>query len=88
MTYAGQVLLASCRFPLLEACRALLAKGITGRLELWRAGNVSWDVAVDIEAGAAWTVIETPIRGPVLGPYRTFAREEDEEDEDAAVLIG
>jgi hypothetical protein len=69
VTYAGQVLLAGCRCPLLEACRALLAKGITGRLEQCRPGNDSWDAAVDIEAGAAWMVIENEDRGPTFGGW-------------------
>jgi hypothetical protein len=57
--YAGEVLRARARCPLFEACRALLAKGITGRLELWRAGKATFDAACDIEVGAQHTIIET-----------------------------
>jgi hypothetical protein len=57
--HAGQVLLARSRCPLIDACRALLARSFTGRLELWRPGNVSFDAAVNIEVGAQWTFPET-----------------------------
>jgi hypothetical protein len=57
--YAGEVLRARARCPLFEACRALLAKGITGRLELWRPGKTTFDVACDVEVGAQHTIIET-----------------------------
>jgi hypothetical protein len=67
--HAGQVLVAGCRCPLLEACRALLARGITGRLEIWRHGKPTWDVAADIEAGSKLTVIESENRGPCFGPW-------------------
>jgi hypothetical protein len=67
--HGGEVLLEGCRCPLFEACRALLAKGITGRLELRRSGKASWDVAVDIAVGAKLTVIETETEGPRLGKW-------------------
>jgi hypothetical protein len=59
VSYDGQTLLASSRCPLLDACRALLTRGVTGRLELWRSGRTSFDVAADIEEGAKWTILET-----------------------------
>jgi hypothetical protein len=59
VTYDGQTLLARCRCPLLDACRALLAKGVTGRLELCSPGSASFDVSIDIEEGAKWTILET-----------------------------
>ena len=57
--HEGRVLLENTRVPLLDACRALLAEGITRRLEMWRAGRSHWDAAADIEVGAGWTVRET-----------------------------
>jgi hypothetical protein len=59
VTHAGKVLLARSHCPLFETCRALLDKGITGRLELWRPGKSSFDAAVDIRIGAQWTITET-----------------------------
>jgi hypothetical protein len=59
VTHSGKVLLARSHCPLFEACRALLDKGITGRLELWRPGKPSFDAAVDIGIGAQLTIVET-----------------------------
>ena len=56
---ADEVLISACRSPLLDSCRALLARGITGRLELWRAGKATFDAACDIQLGAQYTVIES-----------------------------
>src|SRR5262249_24499881 len=50
--YAHEVLISACRCPLLDSCRALLARGITGRLELWRAGKATFDAACDVGGGA------------------------------------
>ena len=33
--YAGEVLAEGRRNPIFDACRALLARSITGRLEVW-----------------------------------------------------
>jgi hypothetical protein len=39
VTYAGETLVEGRRNPIFDACRALLARGITGRLEVWRRGK-------------------------------------------------
>jgi hypothetical protein len=57
--YVDEVLIGACRCPLLDSCRALLARGITGRLELWRAGMATFDVACDVQVGAQYTVVES-----------------------------
>jgi hypothetical protein len=57
--YGGGVLIEACRCPLFDSCRALLARGVTGRLELWRAGKTTFDAACDIQVGAQYTVIES-----------------------------
>jgi hypothetical protein len=59
VTYAGDVLIKGCRCPLLDSCRALLARGISGRLELWRPGKATFDAACDVQVGAQHTIIET-----------------------------
>jgi hypothetical protein len=38
--------------------------GQLGRLEMWRPGKPTWDLAVDIERGANLTVRETETEGP------------------------
>jgi hypothetical protein len=47
------------RNPIFDACRALLARGITGRLEVWRRGKTSADIQLDIERGAGLAISET-----------------------------
>jgi hypothetical protein len=61
-----------------EACRALAAQGITGRLEMWRPGRPRRDMACDIEKGAGLTVVETDAVCPSFRrwePFRADARE-------------
>jgi hypothetical protein len=68
-----RVLMESSRVPTYDACRALLALGITGRLEVWRPGSAHPAMLVpDIERAAGYTVIENEKIGPVLGKYSPF----------------
>ena len=78
VTHAERVLIESTREPLFDACRALLAQGVAGRLEMWRPGKAHPDMSADIERGAALTVAETAEIGPVIRPWRSFHRETDE----------
>jgi hypothetical protein len=39
VTYAGEVLVEGRRNPVFGGCRALLARGITGRLAVWGTDN-------------------------------------------------
>jgi len=70
VTYNGQTLIEACREPGLDACRALLALGITGRLEMWRPGKAWHDLQLDIEAGAKLTVLENEKEGPRFVRWR------------------
>jgi len=67
--YAHEVLISACRCPLLDSCRALLARGITGRLELWRAGKATFDAACDVQVGAQYTVVESETESVRLVPW-------------------
>jgi len=59
--------------PEFEACRALVARGIIGRLETWRTGKTHPDMIVpDIEEGARWTVVENDKEGPVIKRWEPF----------------
>src|SRR5262245_31395445 len=71
--FDGAVLLESSRNPEFDACRALLARGITGKLEVWRPGKQHHDMQLDIECGAELTVEETDQRGLRLVRYRPFS---------------
>ena len=78
VTDAGRVLLESTREPLFDACRALAAKGITGRLEMWRPSKTYPDMTADIIKGAGLTVAETAEIGPIIRDWKPFARKDTE----------
>jgi hypothetical protein len=71
--YAGAVLIKSTRNPEFDACRALLALGITGRLEVWRPGKAHHDLQLDIAKGAGLTVRETEEEGPYIARWRPYS---------------
>jgi hypothetical protein len=62
--FADSILVESSRKPEFDACRALLAKGITGKIETWRQGAVLPAMRIDIEHGARLTVAESDKGGP------------------------
>jgi hypothetical protein len=64
-------LIESSRDPELDACRALVAIGITGRLAVWRSGAAHAASRVDIERGAKWSAVETD-HGPRFVPWQPF----------------
>ena len=74
VTYEGRTLIDSCRVPGLDACRALLAMGITGKLEMWRLGKAWPDMQLDIEGGAKLTVLENENEGPRFAWWRPHPR--------------
>jgi hypothetical protein len=77
--WAGGTLIEYTRNPEHDACRALLARGITGRLEVWRAGAELPASSIDIERGAQWTISETGEHGPLLVRWKRF----EDHDRDA-----
>jgi hypothetical protein len=70
----GPVLVASTRQPLLDGCRALLAKGITGPVEMWDAVRPYPRMRADIEKAAKLTIEETAAAGLRVRPWRPFLR--------------
>jgi hypothetical protein len=70
--YAGETLVEGRRNPIFDACRALLARGITGRLEVWRRGKTSADMHLDIERGAGLAICETATESPGLVQWRPW----------------
>ena len=82
VTYLGATLIESARDPEYEACRALLARGITGTLVTYSPGSSVPRMRVDIEKGAKLTIVENAKDGPRTARYRphpSSAREEDAE---------
>jgi hypothetical protein len=72
VTYAGETLVEGRRNPIFDACRALLARGITGRLEVWRSGKASADMQLDIERGAGLAICETATESLRVVPWRPW----------------
>jgi hypothetical protein len=62
--HEGAVLIDETWNPEFEACRALLGRGIVGRLEVWRFGKPHPDMLMDIAKAAEWTVVENESHGP------------------------
>jgi len=74
--YRGAPIIDETWNPEFEACRALLARGITGRLEVWRFGKSHAGLVIaDIAKAAELTVEESDQRGPHFVRWR--ARPED-----------
>jgi hypothetical protein len=78
ITYAGAVLMESSRDPGFDACRALMAQGITAKLEVWWRGG-SFAMILDIEGAARLTVSETDKQGLRLVRYRPFVAVETQD---------
>lgn len=56
------------------ACRALKARGVTGRIETWRPGSTAPAMLVaDTAEAATWTIREDERRGPSLVKYRAWS---------------
>src|SRR5262245_39728498 len=70
--FRDDVLIEDTWNPEFEACRALVARGVTGRLEVMRPSADFPDRLIrglifpDIEEGARWTVVENDKEGPVI----------------------
>jgi hypothetical protein len=71
-TYAGAVLIESSRDVEFDACRALLAQGITGKLQVWWRGGSFPAMILDIEGAARLTISETDKGGLHLVAWRPF----------------
>ena len=67
----GRVLVANSRAPEFDAARVLLAEGVRGRLEVWRATATFASMILDIEHAAKFTVRETDRLGPVFVAWAT-----------------
>ena len=71
----GLTLIASSRNPEFDFARALLAKGITGQLEVWHNGAAFYAMRVDIAEAAGLTVEESDRIGPRFARWRPRSEE-------------
>jgi hypothetical protein len=69
--HAGEVLTEETWCPEYDAARALVAKGIAGRVEIWRDGKAA--STMDIEGAAESTIVENANTGPRLGKWVPFS---------------
>ena len=69
--HAGEVLIEDTWNPEFDAARALVAKGITGKVEVWRDGKVV--SVMDVERAAELTIVENANVGPRLAPWVPFS---------------
>ena len=71
--FEGTVLIEETWNPEFEPCRALIARGVTGQLETWRADKTHPDMIVpDLVVAARYTVEENDKRGPLIVPWRPW----------------
>jgi hypothetical protein len=66
-----RVLVYDTRCPEHDAARALLALGITGRVEVLRGDKVA--ATMDVETAAGFTIVENVNTGPAVGRWKPFA---------------
>src|SRR5262245_33540059 len=62
--YAGSVLVAGTHFPEFDGARALLARGIVGKVELWHDGADFPAMLLDVEKAARLSIEESAKSGP------------------------
>jgi hypothetical protein len=72
VAYHGETIVSGSRIPEFDACRALLARGLTGTLVLADAVTGKNRLSLDIERGAKLTVREDQNRAPRLAKWKPF----------------
>ena len=82
VTYLGKTLIESTRDPELDACRALLAKGISGVLVTYSPEGSVPRMRIDIEKGSQRMTIDNTADGPRIGRYRRHPKSTDRDDEE------
>lgn len=80
VTYLGKTLFESARDPEFEACRALLARGVTGTLVTYSPGSSVPRMRIDIAKGAQLMTIDNAEDGPRIGRYRPHPKSSDRDD--------
>lgn len=70
-----EVIVGSSRDPEHEAARALLARGVSGRLETWRIGASAPAMLLDVEQAAGRVTEENAARGPRPRAWTAYCHE-------------
>ena len=67
------VIVSKSADPLHAACRAMMAIGLSGRVEFYRPGDLYPSLIVhDLDKAAMLRVVETEREGPVIQKWRPF----------------
>jgi hypothetical protein len=74
VSYRGETLIKSTWEPVYSSCRALVARGCKGSLEIWGGEPYARGIVRDIEKGAKLTIIENDRVGPKLARYTPHPR--------------
>jgi hypothetical protein len=77
VAHAGGTLIGNSRTPVFDTCRALLALGITGKLQVCRPGKDRADMQLDIERGAGLAIRETATESLRLVPWHPWSPSND-----------
>jgi hypothetical protein len=73
--FEGEILIEDAANPELEACRALVVRGLAGRLDVWRAGEPHPSIIIPDIAVAAFRTVKEYWPGAYLeGAWRAAAR--------------
>lgn len=73
----GEVLLPSSRVPICDAARALVKKGVTGRIQVRRVGSQQIDQSGLIAVLATLTVSEGQTNTPRFTKWSEYTRSEE-----------
>lgn len=72
--HAGEVLIPACRVPLLDASRALLARGLSGRVVMYSKDSDEPRLAINIQEGALLSIAEGIATGPRFARWTPHPR--------------
>jgi hypothetical protein len=86
--YKNEILVEACRFPEFDGARALVARGMSGRAEVWRPGATAPAMLIpDITVAAKWTIEESPTKGPRLTRWKSVDAISHADAEDAVAVL-
>ena len=80
VTYRDKLLIEKTKEPLFNACRALVAMRLKGRLEMWAGEPHPRMIVRDIEQGAKLTVVEGAKTSPRITRWNPHPHAADDDD--------
>jgi hypothetical protein len=78
--FRGETLIENTREPIFNACRALVAKGLKGRLEMWAGEPYPRMIVRDIERGANSMIVEGAKTAPRIVEWNPHPRASNDDD--------